>query len=154
MGRRKVLRTMNSLQESASVCNQARTEQKLKDYLDYYRGHRKERPQGPKPHPSTFDVRKAVKALGPLGAGEAKALVKEAPELDAYELDSDTWVVKCGYCRDLHYHYAQPGYREAVCGDVLHLGNMTVERIDSPYKETGYILRKAMGARAIRLPSL
>jgi hypothetical protein len=51
------------------------------------------------------------------------------------------WRFWCRYCKTYHYHGAKAGHRVAHCGDLTETPSGDLVRIQSPYRETGYILR-------------
>lgn len=50
--------------------------------------------------------------------------------------EGDRWVFWCPFCKMSHVHSPERGHRVAHCVDFDVLGR----RIDSPYREAGYIL--------------
>lgn len=61
----------------------------------------------------------------------------EVPIVPAFALDDEIWTFPCKYCKKWHRHGPFEGHRVAHCTS-----------IESPYRETGYILEYAGKLRA------
>jgi hypothetical protein len=50
------------------------------------------------------------------------------------------WKFWCRYCNTYHHHSPEPGHRVAHCLD-FWVDETGCRKLQSPYRETGYILR-------------